>query len=334
MKKPKVIISILNWQNYQNTITCIQSLQTINYDNLDIIVVDNNSPNDSYEIISKTFPQLNVLKSKYNNGYAAGHKIVADIAIEQNADLLWVLNNDLEVRENTLSELVNAYIEFGEGIYGSTTLLSQKPDIINFGGGDDYLDKSQPFSYNIFYKKNYSEEFKSLKTRNIQSIEGSSMLIPIKIIKEIGFMNSDYFMYGEETDYCFYARAKGIPSILATNSVVIHKGGGSFENNTELSIIETYYRQRNFIFFCKKYYNWKNKDVFERYSEFFSLLKFFIKYWLSKSSTKKKTRLQYYGNLATVHGLLGRMGKLVKPERYIQLIKTTITYIVLCIFIP
>lgn len=318
MKNSKVVVSVLNWQHYQNTINCINSLQEMDYDNFEIIVVDNNSRNDSYKIIAKTFPKLKVIQSPRNDGYAAGHKIVADIAIEKQADLLWVLNNDLTVRKNTLTELINAYLEHGDAIYGSTTLLSENPDIINFGGGDDYIDESQPFSYNIFYNKHYSDEFKKLKIRNIQSVEGSSILIPIKTIKEIGFMDTSYFMYGEETDYCFYARQKGIPSMLVTNSVVIHKGGGSFNNNSKNNLVETYYRKRNFILFCKKYYNWKKKDIFSRYSGTLSLFKFFIKYFLSNSSVKQLAKQQYYSNMATIDAIIGRRGKTIKPENYVD----------------
>lgn len=317
MKKPKVIVSLLNWKNYENTITCIHSLNTLDYDNLEIIVIDNNSPNNSYEIISKEFPKLKVIKSPKNDGYAAGHKIAADIALKENVDLLWILNTDLKVRKNTLTELINAYIEYGEAIYGSTTLLSETPETINFGGGAEYLNKNQAFSYNIFYQKDYSEEFKKLKVRNVQSVEGSSILIPLKTIKNIGFMNMSYFMYGEETDYCFYAREKGIPSLLVTNSVIIHKGGGSFENNPKISVVEAYYRQRNFIFFNKKYYNWTNTDVFKKYSNVLNLIKFFIKYYFLNSSEKEKYKLQYFSNLATVDGILGRMGKTVMPEHYV-----------------
>jgi len=63
--------------------------------------VDNDSENGSVSMIHERFPQLRIIRSPRNVGYAAGHRIVADIALKEDAALLWILNNDVTVRTDT-----------------------------------------------------------------------------------------------------------------------------------------------------------------------------------------------------------------------------------------
>ena len=104
--------------------------------NVEIYIVDNSSPDNSYQKLKDFFKDLKVIKSKSNNGYAAGHKIAVNYAIKNKFDFIWVLNNDLTVRKETLQKLLLGYYSFGTGIYGSITLKSENPDIVNFGGGN------------------------------------------------------------------------------------------------------------------------------------------------------------------------------------------------------
>jgi len=317
MQHPKVIISVLNWFKYEDTIACINSLQQIDYPNYEIIIVDNNSLNDSVKKIKQNFPRLKLIESKKNLGYAAGHKLSADDAIDKNADLLWMLNSDIKARRNTLTELVRTYRKNNEAIYGSITLKSENPDVISFGGGDDFEDEGQEFSYNIFEDKLLEEYPDELKEREVQTIEGSSMMIPVLVIKKYGFMNCSCFMYGEETIYCYHLRTKNIPSIIVPSSIVVHRCGSSFANTIRMGFIESYYRRRNYLFFRKKYYHWSNQFILKKQGGIKNIIKFFIKYWfLSNKQFKQDNKNLYYINLATLHAMLGIKGKKVYPEKY------------------
>ena len=99
-----------------------------------ILIIDNNSPDESYKKLRNYFKDFKVLKSKENKGYAGGHQITADYAINHGFNFIWILNNDLKVRKDTLKNLIKSYKNNGLGIYGSITLKSENPDIINFGG--------------------------------------------------------------------------------------------------------------------------------------------------------------------------------------------------------
>lgn len=295
----KVLISVLNYNNFPSTKKCILSLLKLDYSNFQILIIDNKSTDNSYEKFIGEFPSLKILLSISNGGYAAGHKISVNYAIENNFDLIWILNNDLTVRENTLLELFKAYKKHGLGLYGSITLKSESPDVINFGGGivDDI---SKPFNYNSFENKLHEKQKKDV--RKVQTIEGSSFLIPLTTIKKYGFLRTDFFMYVEEVDYCYDLKRKGIDSYIVPNSLVIHKGAESFKGQ---SYLEKYYRRRNMLYFEKKNYNISIIKNINKRTGWISLVKFFFKFFFFSGF---KDEL-YFLNLANIHALINKKGK-------------------------
>lgn len=302
MKTPSVLISVLNFNDFLSTKKCVESLNKYIKDGEEILVIDNNSPDNSFKKLKNNFNNIKIIKSKINGGYASGHKIAVEYAIHKNFELLWILNNDLTVREDTLSELISAYLMHGVGIYGSISLKSEKPDIINFGGGSTE-DISKPFNYNDY--ENFSLKDYNIETRfrAVQSVEGSSLLIPTKIIKKHGFMSEQYFMYGEETDYCYRLKRLGIKSYVVPKSIVIHKGSESMKGKYYL---EAYYRRRNFLYFEKNNYGISIVKNIHRRVGIMSLIKFFI-YYLLKYKNKD---YEYYLNLGNLHALINKKGKL------------------------
>ena len=300
-KKPSVLISVLNYNNFNSTKKCVDSLIE-HVGEEEIFIIDNNSPDNSFIKLKNTYNSLKVVKSIVNGGYASGHKIAVDYAINNNLDLIWILNNDLTVRKNTLTELLLAYKKMGLGLFGSVTLKSENPDIINFGGGDTD-DINQPLDYNNYEDWTLKKYRNKKGLRKVQSIEGSSFLIPVSIITKYGFMREDFFMYGEETDYCFKLKKHGIHSYIIPNSIVVHKGAESFKKTKYL---ETYYRRRNFLYFHKEHYNYSIIQQIRFNYGLLNVMKFFLQHALNG---EKKTNL-YYLNLGNIHAIINKKGKI------------------------
>ena len=298
----KVLISVLNYNNIESTKKCVLSILDCSLKKIEIYIVDNNSPDNSYQKLKDFFKDLNVVKSKTNNGYASGHKIAVNYAIKNKFDFIWVLNNDLTVRKETLQKLLLGYDSFGAGIYGSITLKSENPDIVNFGGGNTE-DINKDFSYNAYEGCLLDEYYKKTKLRKVQSVEGSSMLIPLEVIKKHGFLREDFFMYGEETDYCYRLKKLGVSSFIVPESVVVHKGAESLKNRKYL---ESYYRRRNILYFEKEHYG---VSIFKNIKKIAGLLPI-IKFFLKQMSYIKQNKDLYYLNLACIHALIGKKGKL------------------------
>ena len=108
MKTPEVAIVILNYNSYEDTLECLESLKKINYQHYRVIVVDNGSTNRSAEILLEACRTENTefIKSKANLGYAGGNNLGIARAMEEGADYICVLNNDVEVSPDFLNVLV------------------------------------------------------------------------------------------------------------------------------------------------------------------------------------------------------------------------------------
>lgn len=291
---PKVLISIVNWNNYKDTIACLESIyQYITYPNYKIVIIDNNSQNNSVEIIKKTFPECELIESTDNLGFAEGHQLSYSKFKNSGFELFWMLNNDLAVEKESLESLVYAYKKNGEAIFGS---INKKNDI---------LEKKQ----NII--------------KQVKLLTGYSYCIPFSIIEKYGFIDTSYFLYFEEYDYCLSLNKKGINSYLVTNSNVYHKGKGSSKKTTVSNII-SYYYNRNRLFFEYKFYD-RNKLVVlkkNNYNIFKTICYLVVLYLYLKLNYTKKSivyfnrQYNYYNYLSILHFILSIRGKTIPPEKF------------------
>lgn len=301
LKSPKVLISVLNFNNFLSTKDCVVSIYGSDYKNYEILIIDNYSTDCSYNDLTNAFPLIKVIRSKKNEGYAAGHYISVEYGLSKNFDLIWILNNDLIVFKKTLSNLIIEYKKFGDALFGSLTLKSNNPEIIDFGGGKT-SNLQTALNYNDYENCRLDEYLTLEKTRPVQTIEGSSFLIPFDVITKFGFMDKKFFMYAEEISYCFRLGKKDVKSIIVVNSKVLHKKGESLKGNKHL---EDYYRRRNHLFFLKEHYNESIiLNVFKLTGLATTL------FYLTKYLFINRKDDVYYIHLANFHAIIGKNGKL------------------------
>ena len=119
MEWPRVYIILLNYNGYKDTIECIESLHKVSYSNFSIVVVDNDSQDNSENILRKQYPQHTIIQSGSNLGFAGGINIGIQHALCQGADYILLLNNDTIVEPNFLEPLIiEAEKTDGVGIVG------------------------------------------------------------------------------------------------------------------------------------------------------------------------------------------------------------------------
>ncbi|MDD2636963.1 MAG: glycosyltransferase family 2 protein [Bacteroidales bacterium] len=313
---PKILISLVNWLKYEDTINCVKSIYELEYTSFEIAIVDNDSPNDSYKKLTEALPDIRIIKSEENNGYAAGHKINVDYAIQNNFDAIWILNSDVKLRKNTLPELISAWLQNGDHLYGSVTLSEENPDIVDFGGGLHPDNCKHKLSYNIYKGENYSDLPKP-NIREVQSLEGSSIFIPLEVITKYGFMKTDFFMYGEETDYCLRLRKNGIISYLAKNSIIKHENASSFKTtDKDIKWLISYYRRRNFMRIMKSHFMWSDSEIMNESGHLINRIKFILKYYFF-TNFRQQNKVSYYLLKGSKHAVKQINGKVFKPEDYL-----------------
>jgi len=317
LANPKILISILNWNNFSGTKACIQSVLAQEYTDFTILLLDNASSDDSFVRLQQEFPLVETMALPTNNGYAAAHKISAQKAIKEHFDAVWILNNDLIVQTDTLARLTDSWKRNGLAVFGSVSLVMDGNDTIDFGGGWELsknggLDYALP--YNQYRGKTISEVGSKLAERVVSDVNGCSMLIPSEIIDKHGFMDESFFLYKEETDFCFTLMERGIPSILVPGSKVYHALGGSFFNH-KLKLFKTYYSERNLVVFMQKHprYFVPFRNPVKKYKPSFEAIIEMVRFILSG---KRKTE-SYYKHLGILHAQLGIRGKYFSPEKYL-----------------
>lgn len=316
-KNPRVLISILNWNNAEATIDCIESVINQSYLNYEIFLSDNNSADGSLQEIIKQYPKLKFQAYTENLGYALAHKKASEYSLAKGFDLLWILNNDTTVGNNSLRELILEYLKNPEVILGSL-ILEEDKKTIRFAGG--YRIEAGLINFHSIWNPLYGEKIDDIIESNIpeevSDVNGASILIPCEIIKNFGFMPIDFFLYGEETIYCYKLRLSGISSKIVFRSHIYHKGSLSFKN-PHLKWVAAYYRKRNDLLLKKAFNLITNLDIIKQFKGLKFWVSFLCKSILLTFGFRNFSLKHYYLQLAIWHALINKKGKTLAPEKFI-----------------
>jgi len=251
MKQPLVYIIILNWNGLNDTLECLESLMLIDYLNYRVIVVDNGSKNNEAGTIKKKFPQIGLIENKVNRGFVIANNQGIREALKNNADYIFLLNNDTVVERDFLTKIVR-YAEKNDktGIIGPL-IKYYRSDKIWFAGG-----KISVFTgLSILIGKNQDiGDFSMKKPYNADYIAGCALLIKREVIERIGLLDPIYFAYYEEADWCFRAKRAGYEIVLFPTSIIEHKKSASIgiRGSNKLTSFQAYLLARNVIIFGRK----------------------------------------------------------------------------------
>lgn len=244
----KVSIILVNYNNYTDTIECIESLVNIEYEYYNIIVVDNASDNNSYDILRSRFPDINIIKSNVNLGFAGGNNVGIKYALEQGADLVLLLNNDTIVEKDFLTYMVSTILEDENiGMVCCKIKYYSNKDKIWFAGGN--INWSRLNVKHIGQGEIDDGRFDMKKEINFAT--GCCLLIKKEVFEKVGLLSEEYFMYFEDVDLCVKVVDAGYKVIYEPKAVIYHKVG--FSCGGEESEFALRWGNRNRIIFMKKY---------------------------------------------------------------------------------
>lgn len=229
----KVIISIVNYNTKDLTKSCIKSI--FNHEGqseIEVWVVDNASSDGSVQMIRENFPEVNIIESKKNIGFGAGHNLVFKKA---KADYFLVLNSDTIIENGAIEKIVdfmkknlpcglasckikgfdgNLQPNGGDLPFGMA-LFTWLFNLETFGIKSPSFHRSEPKYYNSAHKVGW--------------ISGSFMLIRKEVINKIGFFNEKYFMYFEDVEFCQRAKEGGFSIMINPQVEISHLSGGSLD---------------------------------------------------------------------------------------------------------
>lgn len=282
-------IIILNYNVRYFLELCVLSVQNA-IQNLDaeIIVVDNNSPDDSCESIKERFPNVILIENKENLGFPKGNNLGVKIA---QGEYICILNPDTVVAEDTFEKILAfAKTKNDLGIVGCKLI----------DGTGNFLPESKrgiptPFVaftkifnlYKIFpgiksFGKYYASHIKKEETGKVEILVGAFMVLKKDLYQEIGGFDERYFMYGEDIDLSFSALKQGKSNYYFHETTVIHyKGESTVKDGTYMKRF-----QQGMDLFYKK--NMKSSVFFAIFMKLGMIFFSFIKMFQGKSKPKSK----------------------------------------------
>ncbi len=251
-----VYIIVLNYKNLADTVACLASLRKITYNKYRIVVVDNDSRDGSYESLKEQETDCCILQSGENRGYAAGNNIGIRYALEQGADYVCILNNDVEAEPDFLTKLVR-YMESAPDV-GMTG-----PVVYEFAE----RDRIQSAGFSICVGRGSTEPLLQGKTKTAinrektaefcDGLSGTCLLVKREVLEKAGLIPENYFLFFEEMEWCLHIRKNGYKLATVLTAAVYHKGSATLKKTGTLS---RYYMARNQALFVRR--NGTPLDVF------------------------------------------------------------------------
>lgn len=235
---PKVFIVILNYNGKDVIKKCLTSAFKLDYPNLEVVLVDNNSIDGSLELVKASFSKINFIKNEENLGFGAGNNIGIRFALERMADFVLLLNNDTEVEKDFLTKLIDvAQIDEKIGILSPVIFDGNSKKVWFSGGKIDWLRMRTSHLQKIQTEDYYNSDF----------ITGCSMLVRAEVFKKIGLFDEDFFLYWEDADFSLRAKRTGFANVVVSGSWIYH-----FEKSEQIKNNKIYWLVISGLIFFKK----------------------------------------------------------------------------------
>ena len=245
---PLISVIIPNWNGAEHLPTCLDSLRRQTHPRVEVIVVDNNSSDESVALLEREYPEVMVISLTENRGYAGG---VNRGIREAKGETLVVLNNDTEADPHWLAELWGGLERHPEaGAATSKILLFDPRDVIN-SAGDLYRVDGVPVNRGVWERDGgqYDQEEKVFSACGGACAFRRSMLADLSTTDGDEVFDEDFFAYCEDVDLGWRAQLAGYHCLYVPTAIIYHRlsatGGGK---------IASYYTGRNLIYVLAKNY--------------------------------------------------------------------------------
>ena len=296
----KVLLSIVNTNNKELLREALESIfkEKPRKIKLDVVVVDNNSTDGSYEMVKEEFPQVEVIRNTVNLGYPASH----NRAIKRFPlyDYVIISNEDIVILDNAIEKLIECMEKHPEvGVCG--------PELLNSDGSWQpscqryitpsrllmralYLDKIFPWiaktGYGLYYPRFY-------EPAEVDMVMGSFMVVRSEALKKTGIFDERFFIFAEETDLCRRIKLAGWKIMFYPHAKVIHHGGSStFRRVSTKMFIELH---KSTIKFIEKYEGKSRSRVAKHILMLHLILRLLSGWWKPQRTTWRDVLLWHLG---------------------------------------
>jgi GT2 family glycosyltransferase len=240
------LVSIISINYDQPGVTCelLASLRQLTYSNYEIIVVDNASPTRSPNAIAEQFPAVHLIRSGHNLGFAGGNNL--GVAAAKGKYVLF-LNNDTEVEPGLLEPLVALFESNPQAGIASPKIVFYHSDHLIQYAGCEGINPWTGRGRTIGNREPDRGQHNGTHTTSLA--HGAAMMLPMRVIREVGLMPELYFLYYEEHDWCQMVLRAGYQCHYVGSTTVYHKESVSVG---KASVLKTHYLYRNRLLFMRR----------------------------------------------------------------------------------
>jgi GT2 family glycosyltransferase len=243
----KIGIIVLNWNGKEDTTKCLKSLQNLTYPAVEIIIVDNGSTDGSQEHFRTHFPHFTLIETGENLGYAGGNNAGLKLALKRPLEYFFILNNDTIVDPGIVEAFLEGFKQYPDaGILGSKIYLMNEPGRFDHFGGN-WNAKRLEFNY-VGYRE-VDDQKTWEEPQELDYVCGAGIMIRRAVFETIGLFDPRFFLFWEETDFCFRARRAGFRVMNQPKAILWHKVSASFKGGKPLA---TYFYWRNRLLWIER----------------------------------------------------------------------------------
>lgn len=283
----KVSIIIVNYNTKKITCACLDSVikYTQNIDS-EIIVVDNNSQDDSFNFLSAHFPNVKFIPLKENIGFGPANNVASKLA---KGEYLFFLNSDTILIEDSVNILYNISLKNNINILGCNLLNKELKNDFSYGNFPSI--KQELFELGLkrlfpdYFNNRLSPSVKTTRCKSdifpVDYVVGADLFIKRDLFLQSGGFDEDFFLYYEETELCFRLRRQGNQSFCTTLTSIIHLCGESSKSSEDFNrFLFLQMRKSKLIFFQKCYGKGSRKII--NYLDFIKLPMIYRKFGVFK----------------------------------------------------
>jgi GT2 family glycosyltransferase len=219
----QAVAVVLSWNGRDDTLACLESLRGI-----ETICVDNGSTDGSADAVAERFPEVELIRTGVNLGFAAGNNVGIRRALERGADWVLLLNNDAIVDPGFADALAAAAQRHPQaGVLACKVFVLEQPEVLWYAGG----------SFNPLL--GYSGRVRGAGQRDSGGFDeevevdwatGAALVVSRRALEQAGLLDEELFAYVEDVDWCLRIREAGlrvvfVPSLRAWHRVSASTGG-------------------------------------------------------------------------------------------------------------
>ena len=243
----RIGIVVVNWNGWQDTLACVASLRALDYEDRHIYVVDNASTDDSVARLQDLGDGITLIRSNTNTGWSGGNNLGLRAALQDGCDCFWLVNNDVTVSHDSLSELVRAAGAHGSeyGFLGCLVEYAEPSDWYQYAGTTVDDEHGLPAKQ----ARLRSELAQPPDLIDVHYVYGCALFVHRRVIDDIGLIDDRYYLNYDETDWCYRGATAGWKSAIVTRASVRHKGSATIGGSE--SPLNVYFMTRNALLFTR-----------------------------------------------------------------------------------